>query len=228
MSMLSHGPFNYNRFDILNEKKAKPDFLDMDKDGNKKESMKKAIKDKDGKCDDCGKEDCGCDKKKSGKKELPDFIKKNMKKEETDMSKAPSIKNHKSPKSTPVKYDKDMKVMAPTIKKEGVIEIEFEDAAAWLIENGVCKDEAGCEVWLEHATQDTLNMLSDRLDEASSCGKYQKGGVVKPGKKTVVKEDVLEYMLENNLANNSVSAEVLFDHISDEFLEEIEAQIMDK
>lgn len=30
----------------LNEKKAKPDFLDMDKDGNKKEPMKKALKDK--------------------------------------------------------------------------------------------------------------------------------------------------------------------------------------
>ena len=31
---------------IAEAKKAKPDFLDMDKDGNKKESMKKAIKDK--------------------------------------------------------------------------------------------------------------------------------------------------------------------------------------
>jgi ribose 1,5-bisphosphokinase PhnN len=30
----------------LSEKKAKPDFLDMDKDGNKKEPMKKAIADK--------------------------------------------------------------------------------------------------------------------------------------------------------------------------------------
>jgi len=30
----------------LEEKKAKPDFLDMDKDGDKKEPMKKAIKDK--------------------------------------------------------------------------------------------------------------------------------------------------------------------------------------
>lgn len=32
----------------LNEKKAKPDFLDMDKDGNKKEPMKKAVADKKG------------------------------------------------------------------------------------------------------------------------------------------------------------------------------------
>jgi len=33
----------------LEEKKTKPDFLDMDKDGDKKEPMKKAIKDKKGK-----------------------------------------------------------------------------------------------------------------------------------------------------------------------------------
>lgn len=125
--MLSHGPFNYNRFSVLDEKKAKPDFLDMDKDGNKKESMKKASKDKE--CDDCGKKDCGCDdKKKSGKKELPDFIKKNMKEEE-------------------------------------VIELEFEDAANWLIENGICRDESGCEVWLDHAAPDTLDALADKIQE---------------------------------------------------------------
>ena len=33
---LSQGPWTYNRFDLY-EKKAKPDFLDMDKDGDKKE-----------------------------------------------------------------------------------------------------------------------------------------------------------------------------------------------
>lgn len=72
------------------------------------------------------------------------------------------------------------------------------------------------------------------LDEGSCGGKgyqmggkvgYQKGGEVKP-KKTVVKEDVLEYIMEKGMANNIVSAEVLFDHISDEFLESIEEQIL--
>jgi hypothetical protein len=33
-------------FKALSEKKSKPDFLDMDKDGNKKEPMKKAVADK--------------------------------------------------------------------------------------------------------------------------------------------------------------------------------------
>ena len=52
---------------------AKPDFLDADKDGDKEEPMKKALKDKkkkvdeaedkEEKCDDCGKpvDDCECD-----------------------------------------------------------------------------------------------------------------------------------------------------------------------
>lgn len=55
-------------------KKAKPDFLDIDKDGNKKESMKKAAKDaKDKKSDK--KDDKKEDKKEkglsAGQKKLP-------------------------------------------------------------------------------------------------------------------------------------------------------------
>ena len=63
------------------------------------------------------------------------------------------------------------------------------------------------------------------LDE-KSCGGYQEGGEVKR-KKKVVKEDVLGYILENQMATNVVSAEVLFNHISDEFLESIEEDIME-
>lgn len=62
---LSTGPFTYNRFSVLDEK-AKPDYLDFDKDGDKKEPMKKALKEK-------GKKPMN-----EGKGELPDFIKKKM------------------------------------------------------------------------------------------------------------------------------------------------------
>ena len=67
----------------------------------------------------------------------------------------------------------------------------------------------------------------ENIDEASCGGGYQEGGEVKAKKKKVVKEDVLGYILENNLANNEVSAEVLFNSISDEFLESIEEDIME-
>ena len=46
---MSGGHYSYNRFDKFDQlvEGAKPDFLDMDKDGNKKESFKKAVKDKE-------------------------------------------------------------------------------------------------------------------------------------------------------------------------------------
>ena len=44
---------------------------------------------------------------------------------------------------------------------------------------------------------------------------------------SIVKEDVIDYILENELATNSVSAEVLFNVMSDEYLEDIEADIME-
>ena len=46
---MSGGSYSYNRFDRFDQlvEGAKPDFLDMDKDGNKKESFKKAVKDKE-------------------------------------------------------------------------------------------------------------------------------------------------------------------------------------
>ena len=60
------------RFSTFNEKKAKPDFLDLDKDGDKKESMKKAAKDAKDKKD--GKKDGKFEKPKKG--EVPAGLKK--------------------------------------------------------------------------------------------------------------------------------------------------------
>jgi len=64
-----------DKMDALTEgKKAKPDFLDMDKDGNKKEPMKKAVADKKTKskmCPGCKKPInlCGCKSKEKKVKE---------------------------------------------------------------------------------------------------------------------------------------------------------------
>jgi hypothetical protein len=45
----------------VQEKNSKPDYMDVDEDGDEKEPMKKALKDKEeGKCPDCGKKDCNC------------------------------------------------------------------------------------------------------------------------------------------------------------------------
>ena len=86
MSTLNSGPFQGNRFAAMDElyhrereyytrqlaekKKAKPDFLDVDGDGDKKESFKKGVKDKEKDGD-----------KKEGKKDLPAFLQKKEVKE---------------------------------------------------------------------------------------------------------------------------------------------------
>ena len=139
---LSQGPFTYNRFDLTEG--AKPDFLDVDKDKNKKESFKKAVKDKK----DCGckkEEDCDCsdkkkevkESKKEDKKELPDFLKKVMGKDE------------------------------------------------------------------------------DKKDKKKSCDESV----------SITKEMVVEYLVSQGYASNEVSAEILHTHVSDKFLESIEADI---
>jgi hypothetical protein len=69
-------------FKVIAEKKGKPDFLDMDKDGDKKEPMKKALKDKgekpvkEGKKPDFLDMDQDGDKKEPMKKALADKSKK--------------------------------------------------------------------------------------------------------------------------------------------------------
>lgn len=68
-------------FKIIAEKKGKPDFLDMDKDGDKKEPMKKALKDKGDKPVKEGKKPDFLDMDKDGDKKEP------MKKAIADKSK---------------------------------------------------------------------------------------------------------------------------------------------
>jgi hypothetical protein len=184
MQSMSGGSWTYNRFDAYEAKLAEAKKADKDYDGDGEvESSKdeyfgskdKAIKKAMGKgtCKKCeeSKDDCECDDKKEVK--------------ESNMVGAPSIKNAKQPTSTPVKYDKKMNLMAPTIKKE-----------------------------------------ETELDEGS-CGGYQEGGEVKAKKKKVVKEDVINHLIENGYVNNEVSADILFNHMSDEYLESIEEDIME-
>jgi len=51
------------------------------------------------------------------------------------------------------------------------------------------------------------------------CGEKKKKYKMK--KEDITREDVFDYLIESNLVNNVVSAEVLLDHMSDAWLEEI-------
>ena len=80
MASVYHHMDYEQKFDEVQEaKKSKPDFLDMDKDGNKKEPMKKAIKDKKEKqTDEAYKHDRGKKKKENYKSSLEDKLKENL------------------------------------------------------------------------------------------------------------------------------------------------------
>ena len=91
------------------------------------------------------------------------------------------------------------------------------------------KDDCECKEEVE-AIEDKASCDSKGKDKKKSNKKeYPKPnpvtGVYEGGQ--ITKDHVLHYMMENSLANNVVSAEVLFDHISDEFLEAIEANILE-
>ena len=144
---LSTGPWAYNRFTAFEQslqEGAKPDFLDMDKDGDKKEPMKKAIKEKGSKKDcDCKEDPCDCDDKKKESK-----------------------KDDKKP--------------------------------AFLQKEGNCYQEGG------------------------KVKGYQKGGKVD---KKEVKEALINSIMGDGLANNPVSAEIIVEHMSDEWVEAILADL---
>ena len=131
---------------------AKPDFLDMDGDGDKKEPMKKAIKEKGSKkCDDCGSEDCDCDDKKKESK-----------------------KDDKKP--------------------------------AFLQKEGNCYQEGGK---VKGASPMPGNMTTSTLSN-----KYK-------AKSKEVKEALINSIMGDGLANNPVSAEIIVEHMSDEWVEAI-------
>ena len=86
---LSCGPWSYNRFNQYEQaltEGAKPDFLDVDKDGNKKESFKKALKDKES-----GKEDV-----KEGS--MPPWLKDKKEDDKSDDKKSEKKDDKKSDK----------------------------------------------------------------------------------------------------------------------------------
>lgn len=160
---LSTGPWSYNRFNAYEQtltEGAKPDFLDMDKDGDKKESMKKAIKDKDSKkkgCDDCGNEDCNCDDKKEVKEGL-----------------------------SGERYKKALEKGAMYSRKES------EDPK----KRGKVGGRGG---------------RSDFGDGDRGGGHKNKG----------MQEQIIQSLIDDGLANNPVSAQIIAEHMSDEWAQSI-------
>ena len=156
---LSTGPWSYNRFNAYEQsltEGSKPDYLDFDGDGDKKEPMKKALKEK-------GKKDV-----KEGS--MPPWLKD--KKDDKKEGKKDSCKK---------------------CKDEGKKDCDCDDKK---------DDKKGKPPWLKEG----------------NC--YQKGGKVK-AKTKEVKEALINSLMGDGLANNPVSAEIIAEHMSDEWVEAI-------
>ena len=176
---LSPGPYSYNRFSgiprgntlgdsyraIYEAKNAKPDFLDMDKDGNKKESFKKAVKDKE-----TGKEqkECTC------------------------------------------------KEWVESLLDEGydLSEYTWDDMERMFEEKGMHREVKTGKVVTKAKPGVTYYPNMPR----------QKSSVAIRKEKSM-KEEVCQYLMDEGYTNNEVSAEVLYNHMSDEWLNSVVGNI---
>ena len=109
---LSQGPWSYNRFDKFETslvEGSKPDFLDKDGDGNKKESFKKAVADSKKDCDCEPKEDCDCDDKKKDSKKP--FFKRRLQARNSTLAvlMADTVQNRRSQQHQYCYWQKDVK-----------------------------------------------------------------------------------------------------------------------
>ena len=179
---LSNGPWAYNRFTAFEQslqEGAKPDFLDMDKDGDKEEPMKKAIKEKGSKketCEDCkkaGKKDCDCHDEEKGVKE-----------------------QYQLPGGSGRLSDY-MQGMSSATRNTGG-RGKTKPGQVKSVKEGNCYQEGG------------------------KVKGYQKGGKVD---KKEVKEALINSIMGDGLANNPVSAEIIVEHMSDEWVEAILADL---
>lgn len=155
--MFSPGPFDYNRFDVFEGKK--PDFLDFDKDGDKKEPMKKALKEK-GKCKKCDESDekCGCDDKKD--------VKENREmaygggkpgKGSGDGSKPKGITGGKT-------YTMKGKNGKPLFSEDS--KITKEDVIAFMVSEGMVSNEVSGESVFNHITDEYLESIEEAMQSS--------------------------------------------------------------
>ena len=131
---LSTGPWSYNRFEAFEKtltEGKKPDFLDVDKDGDKKESFKKALKDKD-------------EKKDVKEGSMPPWLKDKEGDDKKESKKSPCEKCKAEGK-------KDCKCDDDKTVKEHVIES--------LLADGLANNQVSAEIIAEHMSPEWVDAI---------------------------------------------------------------------
>ena len=189
MSTLNSGPYQHNRFAAIDDlyererqyytqqlaekKKAKPDFLDVDGDGDKEESFKKGVKDKEKGSDKK-------DDKKDGKKELPAFLQKKKDVKEAKCSSGCDCEDCKKDKK---------KAMNEWIEN--------------LVNDGY------------NLSQYTMEQMEEMFDQA----------IAEETQEVTIEEAICQYLMDNGFANNPVSAEVVYNNMSEGWRDDVVNQL---
>ena len=238
MSLFSTGPFSYNRFDEMDkaynklyEKKAAKDYDGDGKVESGKEeyfgSRDKAIKKAMGKT------------VKEGKGEMPDFIKKKMaeKKKEgcsckesvdyllqqgVDLSEYTWREMeelfYEGYKKMPLHKMQDKAAMKPDTAK-GEMQARKIDMVRKVGEVAAKEQEEGAK--LQNRLNKT-NQIKRAYKKPSAPNAKQVSDVRKSTKmEEYSKQEVCDYLIDRGYTNNEVSAEVLFNHMSDEWINQI-------
>lgn len=224
--MFSTGPYKYNRFNLLEKKAAK----DYDGDGKvesgKEEyfgSRDKAIKKAMGNCKDgkCGK----CEKCQEKKEEFTSVVKE-LVAEGVDFSEYTwdgLYEGYISEGLPPALLKAIMKKKMGKDKKKEVNENRFAayggkdtDAGAKFAKPSKGGDKKGVYTL---KGKDGKPLFKEESLEEGSCGKSGKKS------KKYTKEDIGQYLMDNGFANNPVSAEIMAEHMSQEWAEKIAEEI---
>jgi len=218
MSTLNSGPYQYSRFSAIDDlyererqyytqqlaekKKAKPDFLDVDGDGDKEESFKKGVKDKE---------------KGEGKKDDKKEVKENRQMAYT----AGESEGKKSMKSGPAKI-----TGGKTYTMKG------KDGKP-LFKEGKCSAGCDCEdckkdkkkamtEWIENLVQDGYDLSQYTMEDMEEM--YD-NALAEEVQEVTIEEAVMQYLMDNGFANNPVSAEVVYNNMSEGWRDDVVNQL---
>ena len=277
MSTLNSGPYQHNRFAAIDDlyererqyytqqlaekKKAKPDFLDVDGDGDKEESFKKGVKDKEkgeGKKDD----------KKDGKKELPAFLQKKKDVKEAKCSSGCDCEDCKKDKK------KEMNDHIEKLAQEGydLSKFTYDELLETYIDEGIgsfmknltgqeakekkalinktfryrtprggdgkkCSDKndprkkvKGVTVskkkavseWIHNLVADGYNLSEYTMEDMERLSDQ---AITEETQEVTIEEAVMQYLMDNGFANNAVSAEVVYNNMSEGWRDDVVNQI---
>ena len=251
---LSGGPWQYNRFNLAEA--SKPDYLDFDKDGDKKEPMKKALKEKGKK-----KDDCECKEDYSGEyvTEISDKLAgRAIRARQRRFDRSASMSGPNSTDGVGMfggikkgmgfgRQNEKRKNLNKTIasrnartgsnlpKVEGFEPIDKKELKEWvseLIDQGYDLSEYTWDDMIEmfnegsdirYPKKDEINSFTKRKDDPKvAAGRKAAKEMGLKMNEATIEDAIIDYLMTEGFANNPVSAEIMFNHMSEEWLEAIE------